>query len=147
MSRVGGDALAWDNGGRAFAGAALIFAGIYELTPLKSVCLTRCRSPLGFLLGSWRDGSVGGLRMGVKLGAWCLGCCWALMLALFALGVMSILWMAFVAVLIAIEKIAPWRSLVTYGTAALLVVIGIVVLVAPTAVPGLTLFIKHKCLT
>ena len=55
--RVGGDALAWDNGGRAFAGAALIFAGIYELTPLKSVCLTRCRSPLGFLLGSWRDGS------------------------------------------------------------------------------------------
>jgi len=138
-SRVGGDALAWDNGGRALAGAALIFAGIYELTPLKSVCLTRCRSPLGFLLGSWRDGSVGGLRMGVKLGAWCLGCCWALMLALFALGVMSIVWMAFVAVLIAIEKIAPWRSLVTYGTAALLVVIGIVVLVAPTAVPGLTI--------
>ncbi|MDD7921295.1 DUF2182 domain-containing protein [Actinomycetospora callitridis] len=59
--------------------------------------------------------------------------------ALFALGVMSILWMAFVAVLIAVEKIAPWRSLVTYGTAALLVFIGIVVLVAPTAVPGLTI--------
>jgi predicted metal-binding membrane protein len=139
ISRLGGDVLAWDQAGRVVAGAAILFAGIYELTPLKNACLTRCRSPLGFLLGSWRDGSVGGLRMGVSLGAWCLGCCWALMLALFALGIMSVVWMAFIAVVIAIEKMAPWRSLVTYGTAALLVVLGVLVLVAPTAVPGLTI--------
>jgi predicted metal-binding membrane protein len=94
---------------------------------------------LGFLLGSWRDGSVGGFRMGVSLGAWCLGCCWALMLALFALGVMSVVWMAFIAIVIAVEKIAPWRSPVTYGTAALLVGLGVLVFVAPTAVPGLTI--------
>ncbi|GAA4908530.1 putative metal-binding membrane protein [Actinomycetospora succinea] len=138
VGRVAGDSLAWDGAGRVVAGGAILVAGIYELTPLKNVCLTRCRSPLGFLLGSWRDGPAGGLGMGVTLGAWCLGCCWALMLALFALGVMSALWMAFIAVLIAVEKIAPWRSLLTYGTAALLVALGVVVLLAPTAVPGLT---------
>jgi predicted metal-binding membrane protein len=91
------------------------------------------------LLGTWRDGSVGGLRMGIKLGAWCLGCCWALMVALFALGIMSIIWMAFIAILIAIEKIAPWRTVITYGTAVLLVILGVLVLAIPTAVPGLTI--------
>ncbi|MDD7938945.1 DUF2182 domain-containing protein [Actinomycetospora lutea] len=138
VSHLAGEALAWDSGGRVLAGAALVVAGVYELTPVKNACLTRCRSPFGFLLGSWRDGATGGLRMGVELGLWCLGCCWALMLALFALGVMSIVWMAFVAVLIAVEKIAPWRTWITWGTAALLVILGVVVLVAPTAVPGLT---------
>jgi len=139
ITRLAGDGLAWTNAGRAVAGAAIVFAGVYELTPLKNVCLTKCRSPLGFLLGSWRGGAVGGLRMGLTLGAWCLGCCWALMLALFALGIMSIAWMAFIAFLIAIEKLAPWRSAITYGTAALLVILGILVLVIPTAIPGLTI--------
>jgi predicted metal-binding membrane protein len=139
ISHVAGDVLAWDHAGRTVAGAALVLAGIYELTPLKNACLTRCRSPLGFLLGSWRDGPAGGLRMGVALGAWCLGCCWALMLALFALGVMSVLWMAFIAVLIALEKTVPWRRPVTYGTAALLVVLGVLVVAVPEAVPGLTI--------
>src|SRR4051794_2939430 len=91
-SRLAGDALAWDNAGRTIAGATIIVAAVYELTPLKDVCLGKCRSPLGFLLGSWRDGLFGGLRMGAKNGAWCVGCCWALMAALFALGVMSIPW-------------------------------------------------------
>jgi len=139
ISRLAGDGLAWSNAGRAVAGAAIVFAGVYELTPLKNVCLTKCRSPLSFLLGTWRDGSVGGLRMGIKLGAWCLGCCWALMVALFALGIMSIIWMAFIAILIAIEKTAPWRTVITYGTAVLLVILGVLVLAIPTAVPGLTI--------
>ena len=99
--------------------ATVIVAAVYELTPLKDVCLGKCRSPLGFLLGSWRDGLLGGLRMGAKNGAWCVGCCWALMASLFALGVMSVIWMAFVAGLIAIEKTLPWRRTATYGTAAL----------------------------
>ena len=101
--------LAWDRAGRWVAGATLVVAAVYELTPLKDVCLGKCRSPLGFLLGSWRDGRVGALQMGAKNGAWCVGCCWALMASLFALGIMSITWMAVVAGLIALEKTLPWR--------------------------------------
>ena len=133
-----GDAFAWDAAGRWLAGGALVVAAVYELTPWKDVCLTKCRSPLGFLLGSWRDGVGGALEMGVKHGAWCVGCCWALMASLFALGVMSLAWMAFVAALIALEKTLPWGRAVTYGTAALLLVLGVVLLAAPESVPGLT---------
>ena len=120
-------------------GATLLVAAVYELTPLKDVCLGKCRSPLGFLLGSWRDGRPGALQMGAKNGAWCVGCCWALMASLFALGVMSIAWMAFVAGLIAFEKTLPWRRVAAYGTAAILLVLGVLVLAAPDAVPGLTI--------
>src|SRR6476469_6117114 len=111
----------WDNGGRVLTGSTLIVAAAYELTPLKNICLSKCRSPLGQLLGSWRDGLSGALRMGVKNGAWCVGCCWALMASLFALGVMSVTWMAVVAGLIAVEKVLPWRRSATYGTALVLV--------------------------
>ena len=138
VSRLAGDVLAWDNAGRALAGATVLVAAVYELTPLKDVCLGKCRSPLGFLLGSWRDGLLGGLRMGAKNGAWCVGCCWALMASLFALGVMSIIWMAFVAGLIAIEKTLPWRRTATYGTAAVLLVLGVLILASPQAIPWLT---------
>ena len=120
------------------AGGILVVAAVYELTPLKEVCLRHCRSPLGFLLGSWRDGLTGALQMGAKHGAWCVGCCWALMAALFALGVMSIAWMAFVAALIAAEKTLPWGRAVTYGTAAILLALGVLIVAAPDAIPGLT---------
>ena len=133
-----GDALSWDRGGRWLAGGVLVAAAVYEVTPLKDVCLGKCRSPLGFLLGAWRGGLSGALRMGATHGAWCVGCCWALMAVLFALGVMSIAWMAFVAALIAAEKLLPWRRSVTYGTAAILLVLGIALLAAPDAIPGLT---------
>ena len=113
-------------------------AAAYELTPLKNVCLGKCRSPLGTLLGSWRDGWSGALRMGAKNGAWCVGCCWALMASLFALGVMSVTWMAVVAGLIATEKILPWRRTATYGTAFVLLALGVLMLFAPDALPGLT---------
>src|SRR6478752_6090881 len=138
-SRVAGDALSWGRAGRPIAGATLLLAAVYELTPLKNVCLGKCRSPLGFLLGSWRDGWSGALRMGAKNGAWCVGCCWALMASLFALGVMSVTWMAVVAGLIALEKVLPWRRTATYGTALVLLALGLFVLIAPSAVPGLTI--------
>ena len=138
-SHVAGNVLAWDRAGRWIAGATLIVAAAYELTPLKDVCLGKCRSPLGYLLGSWRDGRAGALRMGAGHGAWCVGCCWALMASLFALGLMSIAWMAFVAGLIAAEKIVPWRRVATYGTAAILLVLGVLMLVAPDAIPSLTI--------
>jgi predicted metal-binding membrane protein len=134
-----GDVLAWDRAGRWIAGATLLVAAAYELTPLKHLCLAKCRSPLGFLLGAWRDGRRGALQMGVRHGAWCLGCCWALMASLFALGVMSVAWMAFVAALIALEKTLPWRRVATYGTAGILLALGVLLLAAPDVVPALTI--------
>jgi predicted metal-binding membrane protein len=136
--RVVGDELAWDRGGRWFAGFVLAIAAVYEVTPFKDVSLGKCRSPLGFLLGSWRDGIPGALRMGARHGAWCVGCCWALMAALFALGVMSLAWMAFIAGLIAFEKLIPSRRLATYGTAALLLALGVLLVAAPDLIPGFT---------
>ena len=139
INAIDGDVLAWDSAGRWIAGGTLLVAAVYELTPLKDVCLGKCRSPLGFLLGSWKGGWSGALRMGATNGAWCVGCCWALMASLFALGVMSIAWTAFVAALIAVEKLLPWRRVATYGTAAVLLALGLFVLIAPSAVPGLTI--------
>ncbi len=133
-----GGALAWDSGGRWVAAGVVLTAAAYELTPLKDACLGKCRSPLGFLLGNWRDGPAGAVEMGSRHAAWCLGCCWALMAALFALGVMSIVWMALIAALIVLEKTLPWRRVVTWGTTAILVVLAIGILAAPHSVPGLT---------
>jgi predicted metal-binding membrane protein len=133
------EAFSWDRGGPYLAGGVVIAAAAYQLTPLKDVCLRRCRNPLMFLLASWRAGRIGAIGMGIEHGAWCVGCCWALMAALFALGVMSIGWMAFIAALIALEKLLPWKAYANRGIALLLVALGIVVAFAPDRVPGLTL--------
>jgi predicted metal-binding membrane protein len=130
--------LDWDRAGRYLAGAVIFAAALYELTPAKDVCLSKCRGPLDFLMGGWRDGYGGALSMGLRHGAWCVGCCWALMAALFALGVMSIGWMVFVSALIAAEKLLPWKAVATRSVALLLVVLGIAVAAAPDRVPGLT---------
>jgi predicted metal-binding membrane protein len=135
-SVLGGD-LAWHNAGRYFAGGVLVLAAIYELTPLKEVCLGKCRSSLGFLMGAWREGHYGALEMGAKHAAWCVGCCWALMAGLFALGVMSLTWMGLVAALIALEKVLPWRRVATWGTAGVLLVLGIALMAVPRGVPAL----------
>jgi predicted metal-binding membrane protein len=144
VDRVSNNALAWDNAGRPVAGAILILAAVYQMTPLKDACLGKCRSPLGLLLGTWRDGASGALRMGAKNGAWCVGCCWALMASLFALGVMSVVWMLFVAGLITIEKTIPWRRTAMYGTALILLVLGVLVLAAPDVIPVLTIPQDHQ---
>jgi predicted metal-binding membrane protein len=134
-----GSQLAWHAGGHIFAAVVLAVAALYELTPLKDACLGKCRSPLGYLLGRWRDGRLGALAMGSGHAGWCLGCCWALMAALFALGIMSLAWMAFVAALIALEKTLPWRRIATWGTAAILAILAVALLAAPGSVPGLTI--------
>jgi predicted metal-binding membrane protein len=77
--------------------------------------------------------------MGAKHGAWCVGCCWALMASLFALGVMSIAWMAFIAALIAAEKLLPWGRVVTYGAAVVLLALGVLIMATPDVIPGLTI--------
>jgi predicted metal-binding membrane protein len=113
-------------------------AAVYQLTPLKDACLRRCRGPLDFVTERWREGSGGALLMGVEHGAWCVGCCWALMAALFALGVMSLAWMAAVAAFIALEKLLPWKAVANRGVAAVLLGLALAVLLAPGQLPGLT---------
>jgi len=90
-----------------FGGLVLFAAGIYQWTPLKDACLRLCQTPLGFLMTRWRDGAVGAFRMGLSHGAFCVGCCWALMLLMFAGGVMNLFWMALLTVFMLAEKIVP----------------------------------------
>ena len=133
------DFLSWDRGGRYLAGAVILAAAVYQLTAAKDVCLTKCRTPMDFILGRIRYGYGGALRMGVEHGAWCVGCCWALMAALFALGVMSVGWMAVVGAFIAVEKMLPWKLLANRSVAIALAVLALGVALAPGSVPGLTL--------
>jgi predicted metal-binding membrane protein len=88
-------------------GVVLVAAGIYQWTPLKHVCLSKCRSPLGFVLNEWREGRWGALLMGLKHGVYCTGCCWSLMALLLVAGVMNLLWVAAIAGFVLLEKVAP----------------------------------------
>jgi predicted metal-binding membrane protein len=130
--------LAWDAAGRWVTGGVIVVAGIYQLTPWKQACLVKCRSPMMFLAERWRHGRAGALELGARHGAWCLGCCWALMAALFAVGVMSIGWMAVIAAFIAGEKLLPWPRAARTAVAVALVALGLAVSVAPAEVPGFT---------
>lgn len=112
----------------AFAGTVLITAGVYQWTPLKQACLRRCRSPLEFLAVEWREGRRGAFVMGVRHGAFCVGCCWLLMLLLFVGGVMNLAWIAGLALFVLIEKLVPaghWigraagLALIAWGAATL----------------------------
>jgi predicted metal-binding membrane protein len=129
--------LAWHRAGRWFAAGVLVAAALYELTPLKDSCLMKCRTPAGFMRSSWRDGSLGALAMGARNGVWCLGCCWALMAVLFALGVMSLTWMVLVAAVVALQKLLPWRRAAAWATAALLLALAVTFAASPGSVPGL----------
>jgi len=93
-----------------FGGFVLIAAGVYQWSTLKHTCLRHCQTPLGFLMTRWRDGAVGAFHMGLAHGAYCVGCCWVLMSLLFVGGVMNLVWVAILAVLVLIEKIAPLGS-------------------------------------
>lgn len=130
--------LGWHHAGRWVAAGVLAGAALYEFTPWKNACLVRCRSPLGFLVTRWRDGRRGALRMGVEHGAWCLGCCWSLMVVLFALGAMSLTWMIVVTVLIAAEKLLPRRRPGVALVATAVGALAIGVAAAPADLPGLT---------
>jgi predicted metal-binding membrane protein len=109
------------------SGAILIAAGVYQLTPFKSACLTHCRSPLGFLMSHWRDGLAGALRMGIAHGTYCLGCCWALMSLLFVVGVMNLVWVAAIAIFVLVEKAGPAGVFVARGAGVAMVVAGVMV--------------------
>ena len=123
--------LAWVEGERYPAGIALVAAGLYELTPLKGVCLRHCRGPVHFVHAGWRDGAAGALRMGSEHGLYCVGCCWGLMVALFALGVMNLTWMAAFAIVIFIQKVFPLGDRLAPAVAATLVALAAWVVVSP----------------
>jgi predicted metal-binding membrane protein len=91
---------------RLLGGLLFIAAGLYQFTPVKLACLRFCRSPLDFVINHWRDGPGGALRMGIAHGLYCLGCCWILMLLLFVGGVMNLVWVAALAIVVLIEKLA-----------------------------------------
>jgi predicted metal-binding membrane protein len=133
---VGPAFLAWDEAGRYIAGGVIVAAAAYQVTPLKQACLVKCRSPMMFLAERWRDGRTGAIELGVRHGTWCLGCCWALMAALFSLGAMSLGWMALVAAFIAAEKLLPWAAVARRGVAVLLLALGLGVALFPAEVPG-----------
>jgi predicted metal-binding membrane protein len=108
--------------------ALLIVAGVYQLTPLKQVCLTKCRSPAIFLTQHARPGVSGALRLGAHHGLYCVGCCWALMLLLFFGGVMSLLWIAAITIFVLLEKLAPYGVQGGRLSGALLILAGLLVL-------------------
>ena len=126
-----------DQGGRYVAAGVILLAAVYQLTPAKNVSLMKCRTPMDFILHRMRPGYRGALVMGVEHGAWCVACCWALMTALFALGVMSIGWMALIGAFIAGEKMLPWKRLANLSVAVALAVIALVVALTPAATDGM----------
>lgn len=111
-------------------GGLLLVAGAYQWSPLKSACLSRCRTPLGFLLSEWRDGRWGALEMGLRHGMFCLGCCWALMTLSFVLGVMNLLWIAALATFVLVEKVAPAGHRLSQVSGLLLLAWGMWIMVA-----------------
>ena len=130
--------LAWDREGPIVAGAAIVLAGVYQLTPMKRACLRHCRTPLSFVMHHWHSGSLGAVRMGIVHGAWCVGCCWALMVVLFAVGVMSITWMVVLAAIVFAEKVLPVGERAARVVAVALIAFGAWVVIDPGSVPGLT---------
>jgi predicted metal-binding membrane protein len=117
------------------AGLVLIFAGVYQLSPLKQVCLRHCRSPLSVILHGWREGNFGTFRMGFEHGAYCLGCCWGLMLVLFVVGLMNLVAMVILSAVIFGEKVVPHGTLIARCTAVALILFGLVTLLMPIIRP------------
>jgi predicted metal-binding membrane protein len=117
------------------AGALLVAAGLYQLTPLKHACLEKCRSPLSFLMRLWRPGLVGAARLGLTHGIYCLGCCAMLMALLFVFGVMNLAWVALLAVAVLIEKAVPGGQQIAWlaGIAAVAVGVAMVLGLSPVA--------------
>ena len=122
------------NWGRV-GGALLVLAGLYQLSPLKELCLRQCRTPLSFVMTRWREGRSGAVRMGLDHGLYCMGCCWMLFVILIPLGVMNIAAMVAVATVVFAEKVLPRARVVTTVAAVALIVIGVAVVARPSLLP------------
>jgi predicted metal-binding membrane protein len=116
-----------------FSGAIFIVAGVYQFSALKHACLRQCQHPFPFFFANWKTTSSGVFQLGVRQGLYCLGCCWAMMLVMFAVGVMNVVWMAALGIVMAIEKIGIGKRF-SHGIGVLLIGIG-VAFVLTTVVP------------
>jgi predicted metal-binding membrane protein len=116
-------------------GGLIVVAGIYQFLPIKNICLSKCRTPMSFILSSWRDGYAGSFRMGIEHGTYCLGCCWLLFLILIPLGVMNVAAMAIITAVIFLEKAAPVGPRVAQVAGAVLVMYGLLVQFVPSLLP------------
>lgn len=125
---------------RAYVVAAtLVAAGIYQLTPLKSACLRRCRNPVSFLMEHWRGGRLGAARLGADHGLYCLGCCWALMAVLVVAGAMGLVWVAAIALAVLVEKLVPHGERIAALVGIALVALGVAVAANPEIAMTLTM--------
>ena len=131
LSAISARALAYGIAG------VLVFAGVFQLSPLKQVCLRHCRSPLAFLLGHWREGWRGGLAMGATHALYCLGCCWTLMIVLVVAGAMGLIWVLLVAAVVAAEKLLPRGEWIARTTGVALVLLGVAVAIRPSLAAAL----------
>jgi predicted metal-binding membrane protein len=129
------DFIAWDRAGPYLAGAVLIAAGTYQISHLKHACLSGCRSPLSFFSRYWRRGASGALRMGVRHGLVCVGCCWALMAVMFAVGAMSLTWMGLLTLIMFAEKVLPHGRKLTLPIASFLWIMGAWIALSPGTAP------------
>ena len=117
--------------------AVLVVAGVFQISPLKQMCLRHCRSPLGFFLGHWRGGWRGSLAMGWAHALYCLGCCWALMVVLVVAGAMSLAWVLLISAAVAAEKLLPGGSWIARVVGVTLVLLGLAVAIRPDAAMAL----------
>lgn len=127
--------LAWGAAGPQLAGAALLLAAAYQLSPLKRVCLRHCRSPLAFFARHWREGGIGAVTMGLRHGLVCVGCCWALMALMAVFSAMDLIWMALLTVLMFAEKVLPQGSRLALPSAGGLAALGLWLVLSPTTAP------------
>jgi len=132
LERVGLLSMAMTSTNAVLGGVILLAAGLYQFTPIKSACLRYCQSPVLFLSRHWRPGAVGALRMGLRHGSYCLGCCWFLMALLFVSGIMNLVWIAGIALYVACEKLLPLGHRLSRAAGVGLIVSGAIVLARAT---------------
>ncbi len=135
--KLAGQSMWLMNNAALLGGVVLIAAGLYQLSPLKHVCLSKCRSPMQFVLHHWRSGYGGAFRMGLEHGVYCLGCCWLMFVILFPLGIMNLVAMALVTALIFAEKSLSLGRQISWIAAGVLIIYGALVIFLPEALPGM----------
>jgi predicted metal-binding membrane protein len=129
------DFISWTRAGPPIAGSVLVLAGLYQISRLKEACLTHCRTPLSYFARQWRPGRAGALRMGLVHGLVCVGCCWALMAVMFAVGAMSLIWMGLLGLLMFAEKVLPTGPRLALPIAIVLCAMGAWIAASPDTAP------------
>ena len=137
IRQIADDRITWSQGGPTLAGSVMVAAGIYQISNVKQACLSHCRTPLSFFARHWRAGPLGSLHMGLRHGLVCVGCCWALMAVMFAVGAMSLIWMGLLTLVMFAEKVLPRGNRLALPIAVILWAMGVWIAVSPDTAPFL----------